>query len=70
MNLKGKITLKDDQGPFGNPSSDSLRTSTNESTKNILAVIFFYKESKQIISITEDSFNHFSTYFEFSPPGL
>ncbi len=65
VNLKGKITLKDKIGSFGNPSSDSLRTSTNEKTKNLLVVIFFYKESNQIKYIKEDSYNNFSNHFDF-----
>ncbi|MFZ0391306.1 MAG: phenylalanine--tRNA ligase beta subunit-related protein [Calditrichia bacterium] len=38
--LGGRLTLADEEGPFGNPSSDSSRTAIDLSTTNILAVIF------------------------------
>ena len=42
VNLNGKILLRDRLGPFGNPSSDSLRTSTSGESVNVLQVIFFH----------------------------
>lgn len=42
VNLNGKILLRDARGPFGNPSSDSLRTSTSGESVNVLQVIFFH----------------------------
>lgn len=40
VHLEGRLALVDDQGPFGNPSSDSLRTSVTESTRSLWMVIF------------------------------
>jgi DNA/RNA-binding domain of Phe-tRNA-synthetase-like protein len=40
VHLAGRMTLADAQGPFGNPSADSLRTSITPSTTACLAVIF------------------------------
>lgn len=40
VHLAGRFCLEDLQGPFGNPSSDSKRTSVDESTKNLLWVIY------------------------------
>lgn len=40
INLENRLTLADEKGPFGNPSSDSRRTSIQLFTQNILMVIF------------------------------
>jgi DNA/RNA-binding domain of Phe-tRNA-synthetase-like protein len=40
VHLSGRPVLADDLGPFGNPTSDSLRTSVTDSTSSILLVIF------------------------------
>ena len=40
INLENRICLADAEGPFGNPSSDSSRTSIQLDTKNVLFVIF------------------------------
>lgn len=40
IHLSGRPALYDDVGPFGNPSSDSLRTAVTESTTSLLLVIF------------------------------
>ncbi len=40
VNVSGRFTLADQEGPFGNPSSDSLRTSISLETRAILLVIF------------------------------
>lgn len=39
--LHDKLILQDREGPFGNPSSDSLRTSVSLDTKAILFIYFF-----------------------------
>jgi DNA/RNA-binding domain of Phe-tRNA-synthetase-like protein len=36
----GKLVLRDDDGVFGNPTADSLRTSIRNNTKNVLALFF------------------------------
>ena len=40
VNVAGRPVLVDSQGPFGNPTSDSLRTSIGEGTTALLMVIF------------------------------
>ena len=64
INLKGKIVLKDDLGAFGNPSADSLRTSVNENSKNILIILFFLSNAPQdfidgTIKSFKEKYNHF-----------
>lgn len=40
VNVAGRPVLVDQDGPFGNPTSDSLRTSVGESTTSLWMVIF------------------------------
>jgi len=40
VHLEGRPVLADDAGPFGNPTSDSLRTSVTPSTRSLWMVIF------------------------------
>jgi DNA/RNA-binding domain of Phe-tRNA-synthetase-like protein len=40
VNLAGRLTLADADGPFGNPTSDSLRTSVSAATTRVLFVLF------------------------------
>jgi DNA/RNA-binding domain of Phe-tRNA-synthetase-like protein len=40
VHLEGRPVLADDEGPFGNPTSDSLRTSVTPETRAIRMVIF------------------------------
>lgn len=40
VHLDGRPVLVDPQGPFGNPTSDSLRTSVDEGTTSLWMVIF------------------------------
>lgn len=40
VSLEGRPVLEDSLGPFGNPSSDSLRTSITGSTRKLWLVIF------------------------------
>jgi DNA/RNA-binding domain of Phe-tRNA-synthetase-like protein len=40
VHLEGRPVLADDRGAFGNPTSDSLRTSVDAETRGILLVIF------------------------------
>jgi DNA/RNA-binding domain of Phe-tRNA-synthetase-like protein len=66
VTLNGKILLRDEQGPFGNPSSDSLRTSTSEQSTNVLQIIFFHPEDPLKEKILSDSFNLFSEFFNIT----
>ena len=40
VNVAGRLTLADADGPFGNPTSDSLRTSVSPATTRVLFVLF------------------------------
>lgn len=40
VNVGGRITVADNAGPFGNPTSDSLRTMVTPSTTELLIVIY------------------------------
>jgi DNA/RNA-binding domain of Phe-tRNA-synthetase-like protein len=40
VNVSGRPVLVDSEGPFGNPTSDSLRTSVTDSTRSLWMVIF------------------------------
>jgi len=40
VHVEGRITLADDRGPFGNPTSDSARTMVTTATADALVVVF------------------------------
>jgi DNA/RNA-binding domain of Phe-tRNA-synthetase-like protein len=40
VHLAGRLTLADAEGPFGNPTSDSLRTAVTDETKELWMVVF------------------------------
>jgi DNA/RNA-binding domain of Phe-tRNA-synthetase-like protein len=40
VRLEGRAVLSDTEGPFGNPTSDSLRTSVAGATRSLVMVIF------------------------------
>jgi DNA/RNA-binding domain of Phe-tRNA-synthetase-like protein len=40
VNVGGRITVADDQGPFGNPTSDSARTMVTPATSELLVVVY------------------------------
>ena len=40
VHVSGRLTLADDEGPFGNPTSDSARTMVTPATTSALIVIF------------------------------
>ncbi len=66
INLDGKILLRDESGPFGNPSSDSLRTCTSEGTANVLQVIFFHKDDPLKEKILSETHIRYSEFFKIS----
>ena len=50
VNLAGRLVLADDRGAFGNPSSDSQRTSVDEKTSALWMVIFAPRDySRQLM---------------------
>jgi DNA/RNA-binding domain of Phe-tRNA-synthetase-like protein len=40
VHVAGRLTLADDLGPFGNPTSDSARTMVTMATRDVLVVVF------------------------------
>jgi DNA/RNA-binding domain of Phe-tRNA-synthetase-like protein len=40
IHLEGRLTLADDEGPFGNPTADSARTMVTPACTRVLVVIF------------------------------
>lgn len=40
VNVEGRLTLADVDGPFGNPTSDSARTMTTPETRDVLVVLY------------------------------
>jgi len=40
VNVEGRLTLADEHGPFGNPTSDSARTMTTPATTEVLVVLY------------------------------
>jgi DNA/RNA-binding domain of Phe-tRNA-synthetase-like protein len=44
VHVEGRITLADEVGPFGNPSSDSARTMVTPATTRALVVVFAPRE--------------------------
>ncbi|MCP5105076.1 MAG: hypothetical protein GY950_16935 [bacterium] len=66
VNLNGRALLRDGRGPFGNPSSDSLRTSTSDETVNLLQVIFFHNEDPLKTEIRSLSFLQFADHFQIT----
>ena len=44
VNVGGRITVADDLGPFGNPTSDSARTMVTPATTELLVIIYAPRE--------------------------
>jgi len=40
VHLEGRLTLADDEGPFGAPTSDSARTAVTMTTRNVAVVVY------------------------------
>jgi len=62
LNFQGKIVLRDAQGAFGNPSADSLRASVNESSRDIMQVLFFHPSDylkEKILDETQAMYRQF-----------
>jgi len=47
VHVGGRITLADDRGPFGNPTSDSARTMVTPATTRALVVVFAPRDIDQ-----------------------
>ena len=59
VRVEGKYVLVDGESTFGNPSSDSKRTSVDLNSKNLLMVVYTpvnYREKEEIIERTREVF--------------
>lgn len=63
LNLQGKIVIRDELGAFGNPSSDSLRASVNENSREVMQVLFFHQEDPLRESILAETNVVFKQFF-------
>lgn len=69
LHMEGKVVVKDREGAFGNPSSDSLRTCVDDTTTRILQILFFHPEDPDIAEITRLSSETFQKYFPTTDRG-
>ncbi len=65
VHVAGRITLADEQGPFGNPTSDSSRTMVTTATTRALLVVFAPPDLgparlRQVVDTTADRMRHFT----------
>ena len=67
INAGGKIILRDDEGVFGNPTADSLRTSIQKETSQILT-LFFIAQGISKGYITK-MINHLILYYNLIADG-
>jgi DNA/RNA-binding domain of Phe-tRNA-synthetase-like protein len=61
VNVGGRITVADDIGPFGNPTSDSARTMVTPSTTELLVVVYTPTEIprsqlERVVRVTSERF--------------
>ncbi len=59
VNVGGRITVADDAGPFGNPTSDSARTMVTPATTELLVIVYAPREIgraavEKVMSATAD----------------
>lgn len=67
LNFDGKIVLRDERGAFGNPSSDSVRASVSENSREVAQVLFFHPGDplqETILAETAAVFRKFVTMAE------
>ena len=60
IDLAGKPVLRDEAGPFGNPSADSARTRVTAATRTLIHVIFFHPQDPQAAEITHWALHEFA----------
>jgi DNA/RNA-binding domain of Phe-tRNA-synthetase-like protein len=55
LNIENMPVLRDNNGPFGTPTSDSDRSKISEETKNILLVFWLFKPNENIEDVFKES---------------
>ena len=68
IHVAGRLALTDEQGAFGNPSADSLRTSIDLKSRNVLMVIFAPGEYPETEMKNHCQFAH-QSMLQFHPEG-
>ncbi len=68
----GKIILRDDEGVFGNPTADSVRTSIQKGTSHVLALFFCpavlqAKYIEETIDQLAEYYGHYSSEQKIKP---
>lgn len=63
LGFAGKIVLRDGQGAFGNPSADSLRSSVDKDSRDILQVLFFSADDQETQRVLSSALAAFSEFF-------
>jgi len=63
LNMEGKIVVRDELGPFGNPSADSLRTAATAATRDALQVMFFHPDDPLKEKLAEETLSLFRKFF-------
>jgi len=63
LNFSGKIVLRDEQGAFGNPSSDSLQASVSENSWEVTQVLFFHPDDPLRETILAETLAVFRKFF-------
>jgi DNA/RNA-binding domain of Phe-tRNA-synthetase-like protein len=70
LNMEGKIVVRDELGPFGNPSADSLRTAATASTRDALQVMFFSPADPLKERMAEETLAIFRGFFSMESSAL
>jgi DNA/RNA-binding domain of Phe-tRNA-synthetase-like protein len=63
VHVTGRITVADDEGPFGNPTSDSERTMVTTATRDALVVVYApasirEHDLERVVRVTADRLSH------------
>ena len=63
VHVAGRIAVADDQGPFGNPTSDSSRTMVTTETTDVLFVVYApaavaVSQLERVLQTTADRIAH------------
>jgi DNA/RNA-binding domain of Phe-tRNA-synthetase-like protein len=66
VHVAGRLTLADEAGPFGNPTSDSARTMVTTNTTRVLVVIFApisvpSAAVDRVVALTKERIDRFGT---------
>ena len=62
INMEKMLILKDDQGPFGSPTSDSHRAMIKEESQKIVTIIYCFSDRMNLDEILKSTKEYFETY--------